>query len=89
MRKRHTFSVRVSKPLKEKVEALAQILERPRSWVVTKALETYVDQEAEQISAVQKALKETDQGKSLIDHGRVDRWLQAWGCISIKKDDPK
>lgn len=56
------FSVRVSSELKAKVEAIAVAVERPRSWVVTQALEAFVAEQAWQIEEIKRGVAEADAG---------------------------
>ncbi len=56
------FSVRLEARLKDQVDTLARAVDRPRSWVVTRAIEEYVGREAWQIAEIEKGLKEADSG---------------------------
>lgn len=56
------FSVRISPELKAKVEAIAAAAERPRSWVVTQALEAFVAEQAWQIEEIKRGVAEADAG---------------------------
>ena len=56
------FSVRVSPELKAKVEAIAAAVERPRSWIVTQALEAFVADQAWQIEEIKRGVAEADAG---------------------------
>ncbi len=54
------FTVRVNGKLKKNLEKLADLLDRPRSWVVNQALERYVSTEEWHIAELQKRIKEAD-----------------------------
>lgn len=56
------FSVRVAPALRQKLDRVAAALDRPRSWVVARALETYVEQQAWQIAETKRGLAEADAG---------------------------
>jgi predicted transcriptional regulator len=56
------FSVRVAPALRRKLDRVAAALDRPRSWIVTRALESYVEQQAWQIAETARGLAEADAG---------------------------
>ena len=71
------FSVRVSAELKERLDATAAALERPRSWVVTRALEEFVDQQAWQIEEIRRGIDEADAGDFASDE-EVEAVFAKW-----------
>jgi predicted transcriptional regulator len=56
------FSVRVAPALRQKLDRVATALDRPRSWVVVRALESYVEQQAWQIAETRRGLAEAAAG---------------------------
>jgi predicted transcriptional regulator len=68
--------------LAEKVDQLADRLERSRGWVMKQALSAWVAQEEERDRLTQEALADVDAGR-IIDHQAV----QAWGD-SLSTDEP-
>jgi predicted transcriptional regulator len=64
--------------LAEKVDALAEKLERPRGWVVKKALAAWVDEQELQDRLTREALEEARQGLG-IDHVDVVAWADSLG----------
>ena len=56
------FTVRLPARLKAQVDSLARAVDRPRSWVVTHAIEEYVASQAWQIGEIDQAVKEADAG---------------------------
>lgn len=77
MSKRH-LSVRVKPELGDKIGELAAAIDRPRSYVVEKAIEEYVDREAWQIEAIKKGIAAADAGL-LVPHAEVEAWVESWG----------
>lgn len=71
------FSVRVTPELKERLDAVAAALERPRSWVVTRALEEFVAQEAWQIEEIRRGIAEADAGDFASDE-EVEAVFAKW-----------
>ena len=45
----HVTSLRISTELKEKLETIAKYHDRKPNWVINKALETFIEREAEEI----------------------------------------
>jgi predicted transcriptional regulator len=56
------FSVRVPTALKRQIDDVAQAMERPRGWVVTRALEDFVRTNAWQVEEIRRAVAEADAG---------------------------
>lgn len=56
------FTVRVPEALKERIDALAGALDRPRSWIVQTALEEFVATQAWQVEEIRAALAEAEAG---------------------------
>lgn len=61
-------------PLAEKVDALAERLDRSRGWIVKQALAAWVDQEEERRRLTLDALADVDAGR-VIDHQAVEDWV--------------
>jgi predicted transcriptional regulator len=59
--------------LAEKVDAFAERLERPRGWIVKKALLAWVEEEELRDRLTREAMEEADRGL-LIDDDRVKAW---------------
>lgn len=78
MTKTTHVSVRIRPDLSDKIELLAGILDRPKSWVIEKALEEYIAVQEWQIRTIQEGLVEADAGK-LVSHDAVKQWAQSWG----------
>ena len=52
------FTVRVSSELKDRLDAIAEPIDRPRSWAVNPALEAFVESDAWQINEIKRGLAE-------------------------------
>lgn len=74
-----SFTVRVPSDLKTKLEQVAKSVERPRSWVVQRALEQYVETEAWQIEDIKASLREADAGEFATQE-EVDAVFAKWGA---------
>ena len=65
-------------PLAEKMDVLAERLERSRSWIVKQALANWVAEEEERRKLTLEALAEVDAGE-VIDHDAVKAWAESLG----------
>jgi predicted transcriptional regulator len=73
-----TFSVRVGRSTKSRLEKLAKNTGRSRSFLAAEAISAYLDTNEWQISGITKALASLDRGKG-IAHARVSEWVASRG----------
>ena len=62
MNENYSFSVRVKPELRDKIDLVADHLDRSRSWIVSKAIEEYVKSQLWQMREIEFAMKEADAG---------------------------
>lgn len=60
--------------LVEKLDQYADRMERSRGWVVKEAVGDWIEREEARDRLTREALESADAGR-LIDHGRVEEWL--------------
>ena len=72
-----TFSVRVGRSTKSRLEKLAKNTGRSRSFLAAEAITAYLDTNEWQISGITHALASLDRGKG-IAHARVSEWVASW-----------
>jgi predicted transcriptional regulator len=70
------FTVRIPPEKQRQLDALAQVLERSRNWVVSNAIDQYLDVQAWQIAHIQHGVVEADQGE-LAPHEDVNTAARA------------
>lgn len=70
------FTVRISPEKQRQLDALAQALDRSRNWVVSEAVDRYLDLQAWQIEQIQHGVAEADQG-DLVPHDEVSAAARA------------
>jgi len=70
------LTTHVPLPLAEKVDALAQRLDRSRGWVVKQALTAWIDQEEERSRLTHEALVDVTAGR-VTDHEQVAAWANS------------
>jgi predicted transcriptional regulator len=59
---KNVLTVRVSAELQDRLDAIADAIDRRRSWVINRALEAFVESEAWQIEEIKRGLAEADAG---------------------------
>ena len=64
------FTVRISPEKQQQLDVLAQALDRSRNWVVSEAIDQYLDTQAWQIDQIQHGIEEADRGE-LVPHEDV------------------
>jgi predicted transcriptional regulator len=75
-----TVSVRLTSETLAKLDVMAKAMQRPRAWLMARAIERYVETEAWQIAAIRQAVDELERGQAdLLPHDEVARWLDSWG----------
>jgi RHH-type rel operon transcriptional repressor/antitoxin RelB len=72
-----TFSVRVGRSTKSRLEKLAKNTGRSRAFLAAEAISAYLDTNEWQISGIARALASLDRGKG-IAHARVSEWVASW-----------
>jgi len=73
-----SLSFRVSSEKAAELDKLAEATERPKSWLLEKALDSYLEEQAWQIEHIKAGIKAADEGR-LISHEKVSEWLRSWG----------
>ena len=71
-----TFSVRLPKAEKERLEALAKSMGRSANRVATEAIAAFVDANAWQVEQIRKAVEKADAGGPFHDHEAVMDYLE-------------
>jgi predicted transcriptional regulator len=69
--------------LVEQLDRFADRLERSRGWIVKQAVGDWIDRETERDRLTREALASADAGR-LIDHERVEDWLDSLGAPDRK-----
>jgi predicted transcriptional regulator len=74
----------IPKVLAEKLDGLAERLDRPRGWLVKEALTHYIGLEDERRRQTHEALAEVDSGKT-VEHTDVEAWAAQLGIAKPKR----
>jgi predicted transcriptional regulator len=78
-------SIRLDARILKRVDGMARAVNRPRSWVINKALTHYLEYEKWFVHEVRKGLKEAEAG-DLIDHQTV---VKTWERKRAAKVDSR
>ena len=58
-------SIRMPADIVEKLDKVAAILERPRSWVILRAIRQYLADEGQEVLDVQEGIEELERGEGI------------------------
>jgi predicted transcriptional regulator len=72
------IAFRVSPQKYALLEKLAAAYDRPKSWILDRALDAYLDHEAAFVAAVEAGMQDADTG-NVVPETRVRDWLESWG----------
>ena len=71
-------SFRIRSEKVDELERLAKATDRPRSWHIEQALDSYLGVQAWQVAQIEKSMAEMDAGKG-IPHEKIKKELGGWG----------
>lgn len=60
-------TVRLAPELRGRLKTIAAAMDRPRSWVISRAIEQFVNEQAWQIEEIKRGLAEADAGEFASD----------------------
>jgi RHH-type rel operon transcriptional repressor/antitoxin RelB len=72
-----TFSVRLDRSAKTRLQKLAKSTGRSRAFLAAEAIHEYLDVNEWQVEGIQRAMASLDRGKG-ISHERVSEWIASW-----------
>ena len=70
------FTVCIAPEKQRQLDALAQVLDRSRNWVISDAIDQYLDVQAWQMAQIQHGVEEADRGE-LVSHEEVSTEARA------------
>lgn len=73
------ISARIPEKLGEELEALAATTRRSKAYLVTEALEDYIDRKARLYREIDEAVKEADERGEYVSDKDMQAWLASWG----------
>jgi predicted transcriptional regulator len=77
---KQNVTIRLDPETVRQLDQMAQAMERDRSWLMSRAIERYVEDEAWQVRAIREALQKVREGRGrFASHEEVTAWLDSWG----------
>lgn len=73
------ISARIPEKLGEELEALAATTRRSKGYLVTEALQDYVERNAWLVREIDAAVKEADESDEYVSEEDMSAWLKTWG----------
>ncbi|NOY44099.1 MAG: ribbon-helix-helix protein, CopG family [Deltaproteobacteria bacterium] len=73
-----TTSVRLADDVVARLDRLGEKLSRPRSWLIARAVERYLEYEEWFVEAVNEGVRSADAGR-VAEHEKVKDWVESWG----------
>lgn len=74
-----TITAHVPRELAEQMDALAEQLERPRGWIIKRALALFIERETEKDRLTRAGLAAIDAGR-VVAHADVKAWAASLGA---------
>ena len=78
MTKTAPVSIRLEADLNDRIGAIANTLDRPKSWAIEQAVRDFVEVHEWQLAAIKEGVRDADEGR-LVDHEAVVAWVRSWG----------
>jgi RHH-type rel operon transcriptional repressor/antitoxin RelB len=72
-----TFSVRLDRSAKTRLQKLAKSTGRSRAFLAAEAIHEYLDVNEWQVAGIKRAIASLGRGKG-IAHARVSEWVASW-----------
>jgi predicted transcriptional regulator len=60
---------------------LSRATDRPRSWLLERALKDYLETHAWQVAHTRRGLEDLESGRG-VAHEKVEAWLLTWGSVN-------
>lgn len=76
------ISARIPEKLGEELEALATTTRRSKAYLVTEALEDYIERKARLYREIDEAVKEADDSGKYVSDKDMQAWLASWGTAN-------
>ena len=73
-----TFSVRVERSIKKRLEKLAKSTGRSRAFLAAQAIDEYLEVNEWQVAGINKAIRSLKAGRG-VPHEKVVQWIKSWG----------
>lgn len=77
---KQNITIRLDPETVRQLDQMAQAMERDRSWLMSRAIERFVEDEAWQVGEIREAVRKVREGRGrFAPHEEVTAWLDSWG----------
>lgn len=77
---KQNVTVRLDPETVKRLDLMGRAMERDRSWLMSYAIERYVEQEAWQVKEIREAVQKVRVGQGrFVPHEDIAAWLDSWG----------
>ncbi|MBI5142527.1 MAG: CopG family transcriptional regulator [Nitrospirae bacterium] len=84
-----TLTIRIDEQTRARLERLSESVARTKSYLVTHAIQEYLDLNEWHVDGIVKAVGRADSADAkFASHEDVSAWLESWGGVD-EKDPPK
>ena len=77
-----TLTLRLSRELRDGLEALARSTGRTGADLAAEAIAAYVEHNAWITEEIERAVREADAGGPFVPHEEVEAWVRSWGTAN-------
>lgn len=71
-------TVRLSRETQKKLDQIASSFDRSRNWLITEAVDNYLEVYEWQEQRIKERLKKADKGGKFLDSGKVDKIVESF-----------
>jgi predicted transcriptional regulator len=81
-----TLTIRIDEETKKRLDHLAEAVDRSKAYLVTHAIQDYLELNEWQVKAIKKAVSKADSPDAkFAAHEDVSVWLETWGTENEKE----
>lgn len=77
---KQNITVRLDPETVKHLDLMGAAMDRDRSWLMSHAIERYIEEEAWQVTEIREAMQKVREGEGrFVSHEEMTRWLESWG----------
>jgi predicted transcriptional regulator len=81
-----TLTIRIDEETKKRLDVLAEAVDRSKAYLVTHAIQDYLELNEWQVKAIKNAVNKADRSDAkFAAHEDVSAWLETWGKENEKE----
>lgn len=78
MPKTRSVNVKLDPELDDRLNTVAETLDRPRTWIIEQAIKEFIDLQFHHLAAIDQGIRDADAGRT-VPHEDVVAWVRSWG----------